>query len=256
MKRNEARPSYNKNLVSLRSEWDQVVPFRHNQISSGEDISFNQVLVPTIKNLLNGLYSKNILDIGCGSGELTSQLLDYSEKVTGIDFSVCSINLAQKVYGNSKNIDFVISSIEEYAKLVSKNSFSIAIANMTLMTMPDLKKAANAIKNLLEPEGKFIATIPHPTFWPKYWGYEKDEWFDYNQEIAVEAPFRISNETLKIITTHIHRPLEKYIEIFYSEGFLLEQLLEPFPNTEIMKLYPEPWEYPRFLALKWVRGKE
>jgi SAM-dependent methyltransferase len=253
MKRNFSKPVYDKNIETLRSEWDQIVKYRHYQISSGEDISFNNVLLPTIKKLLNGIYITKAVDIGCGSGDLTIYLLEYSEKVVGIDFSPCSIRIAKELYSNSINIDFFESSVEEYVNSANEKSFSLAVANMSLMTMPNLREIANAIKNILDLGGILIATIPHPAFWPKYWGYENDNWFNYNSEIAIEAPFRISKETLEFVTTHFHRPLEYYTECFSSVGFVLEHLLEPWPNEDVMSLYPEPWEYPRFLALKWTR---
>ena len=49
--------------------------------------------------------------------------------------------------------------------------------------------------------------ITHPFFWPKYWGYESEEWYKYNEEIFIENEFSISFEKEMGKTTYIHRPL-------------------------------------------------
>ena len=33
--------------------------------------------------------------------------------------------------------------------------------------------------------GVFIFSITHPCYWPIYWNYYKEDWFDYNKELNI-----------------------------------------------------------------------
>ena len=90
----------------------------------------------------------------------------------------------------------------------------------------------------------------HPFFWPLYWNYAKEEWFDYSQEIEIEGNFDISLNKSKLITTHFHRPLEKYIDLLIKYDLEIVKISEPLPTKEIMSKYPKKWEFPRFLGIK------
>lgn len=124
---------------------------------------------------------------------------------------------------------------------------------MTLMTVPDLRGFAKSLATLLQTGARFVATLTHPWFWPRYWGYEQEPWFRYEMETFVEAPFVISRCRTDIRTTHIHRPLARYVNVFAEEGFQLNALVEPMPAAEIQALYPAPWQFPRFMGLRWEK---
>jgi hypothetical protein len=121
------------------------------------------------------------------------------------------------------------------------------------MTAPDLRGFAKALAVLLQARARFIATLTHPCFWPRYWGYESEPWFCYERETFIEAPFVISKRRTEVRTTHIHRPLQQYVNVFAEEGFRLDALAEPIPEPEVQALYPKPWDFPRFLGLRWEK---
>jgi hypothetical protein len=121
------------------------------------------------------------------------------------------------------------------------------------MTVPDLRAFAKALAKLMQVRARFVATIIHPCFWPKYWGYEDELWFHYEVETFIEAPFVISKRQTEVRTTHVHRPLEQYFKCFDEQGFRLDAITEPMPSKDIQSLYPVPWRFPRFLALRWKK---
>jgi len=129
----------------------------------------------------------------------------------------------------------------------------LAVANMSLMAMLHLDAALAALSRLVHPGGHLAFTITHPCFWPQYWSYSKD-WFRYGEENVIEAPFHISlDQSDQFTTTHIHRPLEQYFTTLRNCDFEIIRLIEPMPSPEIESLYPQPWEYPRFLGVLCVR---
>jgi 2-polyprenyl-3-methyl-5-hydroxy-6-metoxy-1,4-benzoquinol methylase len=247
-------PVKNKHLNEVAHEWDSIVALRMQQIQDGVDISFEHVLRPCIMNLAMGCDFSNVIDVGCGGGFLSEDLAKISSRVVGVDISGESVCLARQRLQGIENITFVHTSVEDFSEIEPSGSFTLAIANMTLMTVPSLETTVKAISSLLTRGGYFVFTITHPCFWPSYWGYSDASWFNYSREIAVEAPFRISQtEAPGPKTTHIHRSLENYLNVLIGSGFEIGRLAEPLPSPEIEKRYLTRWKYPRFIGIRCIR---
>jgi SAM-dependent methyltransferase len=250
LKNSGAHPVYRKELSTVAKEWDAVVDVRHRQILNGIDLSYDLVLKPTVLDLLKNCSLSKLIDVGCGSGDLSSALAGYCIELVGVDPSIHSIEVAESVCKNLPNTSFYATSIEEFAIKSMNPDFSIAVANMSLMNAPDLHEAVGGIAKVLKPDGTLIITISHPCFWPQYWGYDEAAWFRYDREIGIQAPFQISRSETPHLTTHFHRPLSTYTNALTGSGFVIEALIEPMPNEEAEARYPERWLYPRFLAFR------
>lgn len=249
----EIRPCPAKSRAELVLEWDQLAGERHRQIASGEDLSFEHVVVPTTFHLLEGADRTLMLDIGSGTGEFTARLARVAERVMALEPSGKSIALARNVCRSLQNVHFLQTTLEEAAADLSSRPATAAVAVMTLMTAPDLQAFAMALAASLQARSRFVAMLTHPWFWPRYWRYEEEPWFDYNVETFIEAPFVISKHRSDFRTTHIHRPLEHYIKAFADQGFKLDALAEPVPHSSVQARYPSPWRFPRFLGLRWEK---
>ena len=193
---------------------------------------------------------ERVLDFGCGTGQLTVELSIKCGQVTGVDLSPANIRIAQRNCARATNVSLVKADILELPLQPATPPFTTVVANMTLMTCSQLESCIEVLSKLVARNGHFIFTITHPWVWPSYWGYVDEAWFRYEQELNIEAPFQISNEMTSFVTTHIHRPLSAYTEALAKSGFLVERMLEPYPDEETHALYPERWKGPRFLAVR------
>ncbi len=248
------RPVEGKSQDQIAQEWDRIALRRAHQIESGADLSYRNILLPSIMSLISASDLTAVLDAGCGAGFLTAELAKRATESTGIDISQKSIEYAIARWGSAANIRFATTSIEEYGQRQEPRRFTVAVSNMTLMTVLDLDNVVKSLSRLVVPGGHLAATITHPCFWPHYWGYAGEEWFSYAKEIVIESDFRISFDRCDgFITTHIHRPLERYLAALSRGGFLLEEFREPLPTPEVERRYPTPWQYPRFVALRATR---
>ncbi len=251
---NSLRRTEPKAREKLDAEWDALAEHRHRQIESGTDLSFDNVLVPTVLRLLDGCDLRRVIDAGCGTGELTARIASRIASLVAIDPSVRSVEIAEQSCRGIPHVEILRGALEALASRLKERTFTVALAGMTLMTVPNLDGFVSNLSTLIRQGGRFVATMTHPFFWPRYWGYESEGWFRYDREIFVEAPFRISLDCSSTVTTHIHRPLEVYCRCFERYGFHLESLVEPMPSHEIERLYPKPWLYPRFVGMKWIRA--
>ncbi len=93
-----------------RNVWDINAEYRHIQILSGKDLSYNYVLWPTIQLLLDGVKLGKLLDGGCGSGIISSRLASIGWNVCGLDNSFSMIKIARREFGASQNLQFIKGS--------------------------------------------------------------------------------------------------------------------------------------------------
>ncbi len=109
--------------------------------------TFGQDLV----ELLAPKIDEQILDIGCGTGDLANKIYSYDVKVKGIDKSENMIRQAQNKY---PHIRF---NAEDVLELDYKNEFDAVFSNATLHWVKQPKQALNRIYDSLRPGGRFVA---------------------------------------------------------------------------------------------------
>lgn len=230
--------------------WDKVAPYRDNQLRNGIDISYHQVLVPEVMRLLKRFKGGRVIDVGCGTGVLTEKIASESNFVCGVDISPVSIGIAKASKSLTSNIEYCISAIDKFNSPFSlAGRFDVAVANMVLMDVMNLRKSLDSIFGLLNSEGALIATITHPCFWPDYWGYGSELWFNYYSEQQIAHPFVTHTDKVGIAeTVHVHRPLEFYLQAICNSGFKIDYIGEPLPVGPVPKDYLSTMRRPRFLS--------
>lgn len=125
-----------------------------NQLHNISDKSVNILLkeIPLFQNM-------KIADIGCGDGNLISNLEHYLKgklyKITALDISVVQLDLVSKRFSNNKNIYIVHDDIRH---LHIKRKFNIIITKSVLHELPFSFQisAINKLLKRLRPKGKLI----------------------------------------------------------------------------------------------------
>lgn len=227
--------------IDIKTQWDSIAEERYYQIQNGEDDSFTNVLLPNMVSLMSDYKYKHILDVGCGNGILTQKLTSFSSYITGIDLSEKNIEIA-KLHNLNSNISFYVDDAEKYH---SATKFDCIISNMVLMDAMNVDIILKNLSKLLNQSGVFIFSITHPCYWPIYWNYYKEDWFDYNKELIIENNFRVGEKRTSYKTVHFHRPLEFYIKVLKDNNFTIEEMKE---------LKGKNFSLPRFLLVKARRG--
>jgi len=123
-----------------------------------------QRLQPGVWQILEDVVpSANILDLGCGNGELARALAERSHRgiYIGLDFSVQLLAEASLSVPETLDATFLQAdlSIPDWDKKIPKTTFDIILAFAVLHHLPgpQLHRSVLAkIRDLLEPEGLFI----------------------------------------------------------------------------------------------------
>ncbi|MFY0546135.1 class I SAM-dependent methyltransferase [Brevibacillus sp. H7] len=92
-----------------------------------------------------------ILDLGCGTGDLTNELAEAGAVPTGIDLSPAMIELAREKY---PSLRFLVADAETYR---SEESFDGVFSNAALHWMKRPEAVIRTVRHALRPGGRFVA---------------------------------------------------------------------------------------------------
>lgn len=98
----------------------------------------------------------NVLELGCGTGELWKSNLDSIDKMKQLvitDFSSDMVETTRAVIGNRDNVNYEIMDIQNVS--FEKETFDIVIANMLLHHVNDIPKALSEVNRVLKNGGIF-----------------------------------------------------------------------------------------------------
>ncbi len=98
-------------------------------------------------------HCKNILDLGCGTGEFSRLLAKRADRVVAVDLSPNSIFIARQKSQQYTNIDFQVADILKWKFPVDKFDAIVSIA--TLHHLP-LEELLPILKAALKFDGKLI----------------------------------------------------------------------------------------------------
>ncbi len=240
----------------LVNEWDRLADRRRQEICGGSDSSFVETLLPAVRQEVEVVSSRSrsaeLLDIGCGTGELTAQLRPLVHALVGIDPSPRSIALAREL---SPGLTLHETDLANFSAS-NPGRFDVAVANMVLMNVAELEPFVTDVARVLRPSGVLVATLTHPWTWPRYWAYEQAPWFNYEHEVFVRARWKLSGAEVAAeqISTHVHRPLGRYVQSFVEAGLPINGLRELGKTMHTRDGRAVSHPFPRFLLLRAVRG--
>ena len=142
-------------VIGTKKIWDFWAP-KYDRIWGFQKYSLRPTRSFVIRYILNlPIKPKKILDIGCGVGELSSEIAKNfpDVEITGADYSFGMISRAKQDF-NHPNIKYIHGSLEHV--LATSDKFDLIISTHSFPYFPDKKKAANEMKQLLSIGGRLI----------------------------------------------------------------------------------------------------
>jgi 2-polyprenyl-3-methyl-5-hydroxy-6-metoxy-1,4-benzoquinol methylase len=162
--------------------------------------SARQIALKRKLKLINSFNSdtKNLLDIGCGTGDFLEAALKANWDITGIE-----PNESARTIANSKTKNSVFET--EYLEQLKPNSFDVITLWHVLEHLPNLDMHASVFKSLLKPNGTLVIAVPnfksydaehYKIFWAAY-DVPRHLW--HFSRIAIEELFK--TKSLKLVKT-------------------------------------------------------
>lgn len=109
--------------------------------------------------LIEKVPHQTILEVGCSDGAFTKRLKKISRRVVGIDVSKSEIKRAKK---NVKDVKFIATSLEKYARANRKRKFDVIVCSEVLYYILKKEDALKALQKL----GRFVVTSHFFVYWP------------------------------------------------------------------------------------------
>jgi trans-aconitate methyltransferase len=132
-------------MPTPRQTWDaELYEARH---------SFVWQLGEGVVALLDPKPGERILDLGCGTGQLTNKIAEHGADVTGLDASPEMIGQARQNY---PRLRFVL---QDAASMQFDQEFDAVFSNAALHWMIDGAGVARGIARALRPGGRFVAEM-------------------------------------------------------------------------------------------------
>ena len=128
--------------------------FAKNLKNYNDNAKIQKRMAERLVSFISNKHPKSILEIGCGTGFLTEQIIKHCEFSTykAIDIvEECKEYISQI----SPQISFTQIDFEEYLKNSDEN-FDLIISNASLQWAEDFEGTINSLKSLLSPDGELI----------------------------------------------------------------------------------------------------
>ena len=193
----------------------------------------------------------DVLDLGCGYGDLSVDLIDQGiHHYTGIDASDNMIRLALSQFA-SPVTTFLRANIEEWA--FPHKSFDWVISRLVFHYLDDLDQLFNQLHHTLREKGQLVFSVEHPLITSSMHlpvkNEEKKEW-------VVDQYFELGRRSQKWmdgLVIKYHRSLEEYWRLLTKNGFQVKEIREGCPLAKHFSSeeeYEKRKKIPRFLIVK------
>lgn len=120
-----------------------------------EDLKRLEFIKKTIQNFENK--QLNVLDVGCGNGNISRYIGSFGHKVLGIDISGSSIQKATSL-NSLNNVTFKNIAAEEIDPEIK---YDLIICSEVIEHLHIPAMVVNTLRNKLKPEGTLIITVPN-----------------------------------------------------------------------------------------------
>ncbi len=104
-----------------------------------------------IVELLQPKQGEEILDLGCGTGDLTEEIAKSGAVVTGID---ASSEMIKKARAKFPGLNIQVADAEDYRR---EEKFDAVFSNAALHWITQAEKVVETIEQILKPNGRFVA---------------------------------------------------------------------------------------------------
>lgn len=143
------------------NDYDKFAAQRQDKLKKGEKLPHRYVEKPAMRKLLPNLKNKDILMLGCGTGEESLLLEEHgAASMKGVDLSVKSIRLANESYPKHS---FFVADMHKLD--FADDSFDFVYSSLAVHYSANPINVYKEVWRILKPGGTFQFSIGHPMRW-------------------------------------------------------------------------------------------
>jgi SAM-dependent methyltransferase len=182
---------------------------------------------PAVLSVLGPVAGAAVLDLGCGPGLYTQELLARGAcRVVGVDASATMIGLARDRVGGA--VTFHCQDVQAPFGFAGDGEFDAAVLPLVIHHLDDRIAALREVARVLRPGGRLVVSTHHPiTDWINHGG-------SYFTVEKIQERWRVDWEV-----AYWRQPLGVSCDEFTTAGFLIDRVHEPRPSPQLCQRYPE-----------------
>jgi SAM-dependent methyltransferase len=239
-------PSLRFDAESVRESWDRAADGYTQGQTTGRDYYRYEFFGPAQVALCGDVDGLSLLDVGCGNGYFSREMACRGARVTGIDISPRMIDHAKRQEAASPlGIEYQAIDAALLDTRFARESFDMATSCLALQDMPDIPRVLDAIRTVLRPNGRFVASITHPCTDTPFREWERDanrgkRWLCIDRYFE-RGPIRYTWTGWgdDFTTEAMHAPLEDWFTWILHAGFQIRGVREPRPTEDALARRPD-----------------
>ena len=231
---------------SVRAAWDAAADAYAEAQSTGLDYYRLDFFGPAQLALCGEVGGYHVLDVGCGTGYFARELARRGASVRGIDISLRMIEHARRAEeAEPLGVTYVVDDAANLGAHFDPESFDLAAACLSLQDMPRIPDVLRAVRTVLRPAGRMVASVAHPCTDTPFREWAKDasgrkRWLCVDRYFE-RGPVRYewNRWSYPFWTTAYHATLADWFGWVVDAGFAVEGLHEPSPTDEALARHPD-----------------
>lgn len=235
----------------LKTSYDEFASGYHNYMNDDTNFWNKWLEYPHTVRLLNkqNLKDKAVLDLGCGSGRYTKELVRLGAKVSGIDKSKNLIEIAKIELPSA---EFQVGTVEKLPYLDS--IFDYVFSGLVIDYFPDLKEAFTEVSRVLKGNGSFIFSghVPYSFLTTKVKGTSPQQFLLGNY--FDEGKFEREWASLNLKQNQYHHTFQSLVEALVQNNLYITEYHDMKPDevakTSGLSDYDEAFIKPKFYLIK------
>jgi SAM-dependent methyltransferase len=241
---------------------------------AGYDLYRDGLNTPAFLDMLPPVHGLSGLDIGCGEGSNTCELVRLGARMHAIDVAPTFIRYARDAErGEPLGIAYLVADGMDLP--FASGSFDFVTAFMSMMDMADQGGVLCEAARVLRPGGFLQFSILHPCFVPPHRrvlrepngtprAIEIGDYFDATDGRIdtfwmTNTPQEERDKTGPFRVPRFHRTLSEWVHLIVKAGLVIERFGEPRVSVEVAKAEPaleDTLVAPLFLHIRALKPAE
>jgi ubiquinone/menaquinone biosynthesis C-methylase UbiE len=203
-------------INKIKEEWEErstgyLKEYQPIKIDYGPGVPTEDKL-----KLIGSVKNKNVLDLGCGGGQISIAFAKKGARVTGIDLSEKHIEFAKKL-AKKRNVKILFEqgSFQQLPSIKSKSQ-DIVFSSWAFLYSPDLGQVFKEVHRVLKKGGLFVFSQDHPFF--HCFG---------NENLEIKQSYLKSGNGGNPNFISFRRTVSELFNALKESGFNVEKILEP-----------------------------
>ena len=220
--------------------WERIAPsWAAHMGDQGND--FHNLLVrPTAIKLLQPISGRKILELGCGAGLFTGDLVRAGAEVVATDGAKSFVDIACRRNPQCETVRLDVTNEQDWSNLRhNHHKFDAVVCNMMFMDVATVDLMCREVAALLRPGGSWVISQQHPCFVTGevsliaerastgvHTGVKVSKYLNVKPYKDLGIPTQPEKHYC------FHRPLQSIVASITGVGLVIDALVEPsFPET-------------------------